>query len=139
MSSESTLITKNPPERFWHQLLSSVKVNGLPRGKIDGWETRLSSWWLNNLFEKYSSTWESSPGRSENKKYLKPPPTSSYTFILGQKAYFQGRYVGCEFQGRTDRTPWNNSSSQTCRRRRRNIALLGWRKRHLPGKRSVNG
>ena len=27
-----------------------------------------------NPSEKYSSKWESSPSRGENKKYLKPPP-----------------------------------------------------------------
>ena len=27
-----------------------------------------------NPFEQYSSKWESSPNRGENKKYLKPPP-----------------------------------------------------------------
>ena len=30
-----------------------------------------------NPFEKYESKWESSPGRDENKKYLKPPPSFS--------------------------------------------------------------
>ena len=30
-----------------------------------------------NPFEKYLSKWESSPTRDENKKYLKPPPSSS--------------------------------------------------------------
>ena len=28
-----------------------------------------------NPFEKYESKWESSPGRGENKKCLKPPPS----------------------------------------------------------------
>ena len=28
-----------------------------------------------NPFEKYWSTWESSPNRGENKKYLKPLPS----------------------------------------------------------------
>ena len=28
-----------------------------------------------NPSEKYSSKWESSPSRGENKKYLKPPPS----------------------------------------------------------------
>ena len=32
-----------------------------------------------NPFEKYSSKWESSPSRVENKKYLKPPPSYSTT------------------------------------------------------------
>jgi len=35
----------------------------------------LTSWWFQPLFEKYWSNWESSPGRDENKKYLKPPPS----------------------------------------------------------------
>ena len=29
-----------------------------------------------NPFEKYQSKWESSPSRDENKKYLKPPPST---------------------------------------------------------------
>ena len=36
----------------------------------------ISSWWLTNPFEKYASQnakWESSPGKGENKKYVKPP------------------------------------------------------------------
>ena len=33
-----------------------------------------------NSFEKYESKWESSPGRGENKKYLKPPPSISGFF-----------------------------------------------------------
>ena len=28
-----------------------------------------------NPFEKYESKWKPSPGRDENKKYLKPPPS----------------------------------------------------------------
>ena len=35
-----------------------------------------------NPFEKYSSKWESSPTRGENKKYLKPPPLSTFTCYL---------------------------------------------------------
>ena len=34
-----------------------------------------------NPFEKYYSKWESSPSRDENKKYLKPPPRLSISFI----------------------------------------------------------
>ena len=36
--------------------------------------TWFSGWWLNHPVEKYQSNWESSLNRSENKKYLKPPP-----------------------------------------------------------------
>ena len=34
-----------------------------------------------NPFEKYSSKWESSPNRGENKTYLKPPPRQNMTRI----------------------------------------------------------
>ena len=30
-----------------------------------------------NPIEKYESKWESSPGKGENNKYLKPPPSTS--------------------------------------------------------------
>ena len=32
-------------------------------------------------FEKYESKWESSPGRGENKKYLKPPPRRGFCIL----------------------------------------------------------
>ncbi len=35
-----------------------------------------------NPFEKYQSKWESSPNRDEHKKYLKPPPSSSFGEII---------------------------------------------------------
>ena len=37
-----------------------------------------------NPSEKYESKWESSPGRGENKKYLKPPPSYVSMIICGQ-------------------------------------------------------
>ena len=40
---------------------------------VGGWTTP---------FEKYKSNWESSPGRGENKKYLKPPPSKTFLAIL---------------------------------------------------------
>ena len=39
-----------------------------------------SGWWF-NPFEKYSSKWESSPNRGENKRYLKPPPSFQWSFF----------------------------------------------------------
>ena len=36
---------------------------------------RISSWWLQPLWNIYQTKWESSPNRGENKTYLKPPPT----------------------------------------------------------------
>ncbi len=54
------------------------------------------SYWLvggwTNPFEKYSSNWESSPNRVENKKYLKPQP-SDYWILLKTTA-FLGVMVG---------------------------------------------
>ena len=43
-----------------------------------------------NPFEKYVSNWMISPGRGENKKYLKPPPSFllSINGLAGAKAFF---------------------------------------------------
>ena len=47
-----------------------------------------------NPFEKYSSKWESSPSRGENKKYLKPPPSMAYFTLHGIRLIvFNGKLV----------------------------------------------
>ena len=44
-------------------------------------ETVLVGGWT-NPFQKYSSDWKSSPGRGENKQYLKPPPSVKLRWLL---------------------------------------------------------
>ena len=61
-----------------------VEVKGSPLTPQQTWSkvlTIFTSRWLNQpIWKICSSKWESSPGRGENKKCLKPPPS----FILGQ-------------------------------------------------------
>ena len=47
--------------------------NGLLNPHLFGGWFLVGGW--TNPFETYESKWESSPGRGENKKYLKPPPS----------------------------------------------------------------
>ena len=73
-----------------HRILCPPFLSGqnFPSWKVESFRTkknmdplqvrvckRISSWWLNQpIWKICSSNWESSPGRDENKKYLKPPP-----------------------------------------------------------------
>ena len=87
-----------PEERFFHIKLVEILPLGPtigPQGKLpphvgsqildpfggssgpykDGSST-FTSWWLNQpIWKICSSKWIISPGRGENKKYLKPPPS----------------------------------------------------------------
>ena len=63
-------------------------------GRLPERDTVFSSWWLSQpLWKICSSNWESSLGRDENKKSLKPPPS----FLLDDNGsfnvFFQSRDV----------------------------------------------
>ena len=46
------------------------------KNKTDAWCMLFSSWWLNQpIWKICSSNWIICPGRDDNKKYLKPPPS----------------------------------------------------------------
>ena len=57
----------------------SIGTHGIFSYLVGGWT---------NPSEKYSSKWESSPNRGENKKYLKPPPSYIWlTFMVNVGKY----------------------------------------------------
>ena len=52
-----------------------------PQKMQETWEKKTSTivgGWVSTPFEKYESNWIISPGRDENKKYLKPPPSQEW-------------------------------------------------------------
>ena len=60
-------------------ICKSARSTGASLGEIHGfqidWGSLVGGF---NLFEKYQSNWIISPNRGENKKYLKPPPSSVF-------------------------------------------------------------
>ena len=72
-------------QRHW-AVYPEIPMNHLTRAFVN-W----SSWWF-QTFEKYKSKWESSPNRSENKKYLKPPTSGVFLHcFLGHVTWWRSK------------------------------------------------
>ena len=74
VSKDACIFIRNQWSYFLLSLCSHKKPFGILFTIVGGF----------NPFKKYSSKWESSPNRGENKKYLKPPP--SYDLVGGFQA-----------------------------------------------------
>ena len=79
-------------QRHW-AVYPEIPMNHLTRAFVN-W----SSWWF-QTFEKYKSKWESSPNRSENKKYLKPPTSGVFLHcFFGPRYLVKVEISQCQFQ-----------------------------------------
>ena len=58
-----------------------------------------------NPFEKYLSKWKPSPGRDENNKYLKPPPSCDLTTFRAHHKYRHPFWDGNRIESIQKRLP----------------------------------
>ena len=92
------------------------------------WNGNLVGGWTDPFKKICSSKWESSPGRGENEKYLKPPPRNEWDVFFFTRGYTYSyskslkRVNNWELkdkaQGRCQLTPtaldWSGSNGNTC-------------------------
>ena len=75
-----------PPPETYGFFSTSPKI-----GRMNFPKTR---WWLNQpIWKICSSNWKSSPGKGENKKYLKPPPRYPRVMLWDDVSDFK-KYLG---------------------------------------------
>ena len=61
----------------------------VPIPSSPNWGPIKSSWWFQSNWKICSSNWIISPGRGENKKYLKPPPRNPNLQVVGTGSNFR--------------------------------------------------